>query len=47
MSFDLAPRRVWIEAQVTAAMVPRHRDSFFAVDTPFVVTRTLTISAAF
>jgi hypothetical protein len=47
MSWDLIPKHIWVEAQVTAAMVPHHRDKFFAIDTPFVVTRTLSISAAF
>ncbi|HEX7929170.1 MAG TPA: hypothetical protein VF678_16360, partial [bacterium] len=47
VSFDLVPNKVWIEAQVTAAMVPGHRDRFLAIDTPFVMTRTLSISAAF
>lgn len=47
VSWDLYPNRLWVEAQISAAMIPRHRDKFAAIDTPFVVTRTLTFSAAF
>jgi hypothetical protein len=47
LAWDLIPRHLWLEAQVSAAMVPGHRDKFIAVDIPFVVTRTVSISAAF
>lgn len=47
LSWDLIPRHVWLEAQISAVLVPRYRDKLVAIDTPFVVTRTLTLSAAF
>lgn len=47
LSWDLLPQHVWMEAQISAALVPRHRDKFVAIDVPFVVTRTITISASF
>jgi hypothetical protein len=44
---DLVPNRIWLELQVSAAVVPRHRDAFIAIETPFVITRTLSLSMAF
>jgi hypothetical protein len=47
LALDIVPRRIWIEAQVGAALVPRYHDASILLDQPFVLTRAVSLTMAF
>ena len=47
LTFDLVPGRVWLDYQVGATLIPRHRGPAIAIDEPFVVTQTLQLVVVF
>ena len=47
LTLDLVPGRVWLDYQVGATLIPRHRGPAIAIDEPFVVTQTLQLVVVF
>lgn len=47
MTLDLLPERLWVEYQIGAALIPNHRDEFFAVDDLTLITQSIQLVLVF
>ncbi len=47
ITYDIVPERFWLEYQITAALIPNHRDQFIAVDDLTLTTQTIQLVLVF
>ena len=47
ITYDIVPDRFWLEYQLSAALIPNHRDQFVAVDDLTLTTQTVQLVLVF